>query len=208
MGLTFKNTIKQVYQKRQIVLHHTAGGPDASSAVSWWNTRLGGKGTVATAFVISRDGTLLQAFDPKYWANHIAAPGRRFLDHHSIGIELCNYGPVIPIKGKFYAFVNLKKEVKDVIHYPEGYKGDIVMGKYQKFEYFERYSAEQIKTLKTLVRQLSDEFGIPYAFDLTCKINSKALTGTPGIFTHSSYRIDKSDLHPQLVLGDVADGTL
>lgn len=204
----FKNVIKQVYRKRQIVLHHTAGGPAAPPVVNWWNTRLGGKGTVGTAFVIARDGTLVQAFDPKYWANHIAVPGKRFLEYQSIGIELCNYGPAIPIKGKFYAFVNLKKEIKDVIHYQDGYKGDIVMGKYQKFYYFEKYTEEQLKTLRKLVRQLSDEFNIPYVFDLSCKVNYLALKGTPGIFTHASYRLDKSDLHPQLVLGDVADGIL
>ena len=38
------------------------------------------------------------------------------------------------------------------------------------------------------------------------KLNTQALNGTPGIWTHVSFRADKSDCHPQLSLINLLKG--
>ena len=52
--------------------------------------------------------------------------------------------------------------------------------------------------MRELVRELCARHDIPTAYNPDMwELSKRALTGTPGIFAHCSYRTDKSDIHPQ-----------
>ena len=49
-----------------------------------------------------------------------------------------------------------------------------------------------------LLAFLCDKYSIPSDFKLkSFDVNKDALNGVPGIYSHTSYRPDKSDVHPQ-----------
>jgi len=73
--------------------------------VRWW--REDGH-QVGTAYLIDRDGTVHEAFDPAAWAWQFGlkwpdAKRIRF-ERRYIGIEICSEGGLIESNGKLYAF--------------------------------------------------------------------------------------------------------
>ena len=125
---------KKETNKNTIWLHHTAGGSRPDWTIGGWekdfqkdedgNPKLDSNGNalplrVGTHFVIGRkssstdfplwDGKVLRAFDERYWAYHlgISTKNSEQLNSRSIGIEICNYGPLTLGKDeKFYNYVN------------------------------------------------------------------------------------------------------
>ena len=81
---------RDVVQKHQIVLHHTVGG-SAKSTFEYWE---GDQQCVGTAYIIERDGTVYEVFDPHYWAHHLGlrTANNRAVNQKSIGIELASEG--------------------------------------------------------------------------------------------------------------------
>ena len=77
-----------------------------------------------------------------------------------------------------------------MVEYPEGYRG---------YYGFEKYTDAQIES----TRQLVEFWGNAYDIDLSYKgdqifdIDTRALKGENGVWTHTTVRPDKSDLHPQ-----------
>lgn len=181
VNFPIKNYFQTFQDKTQIVLHHTAGG-SAEGAITWWKTRSGGTGTIATPYVIERNGDIYQLFKPAQWAHHLGVKGKPALDKRSIGIELVCFG-ALQIKNA---------QGKDIIDYgDEGYRGS---------RYFEKYTDAQIESLLVLLPILGGVFDIPVKNALPVNlfsVSSDALAGYPGLYTHASYRSDKSDCHPQ-----------
>jgi len=187
--------IKQVTNKNQIYLHHTAGGNDAYAVYKWWEMN---KERIATHFVIGADGTILQGYDLKYWAFHLGAKESTFnsqgvrwrsLDKQSIGIELCNWGQLTKRDGQYYNYVNGKVDADEVTILDEPFKG---------FSYYHAYTDAQIESLRKLMIYLRKEIGISMPINLghLWDISKEALKGTPGIYTHNSVRRDKNDVYP------------
>lgn len=175
---------KTVTAKKQIVLHHTASGPGVEGDVNWWKST---PDHVATAFIIARDGTIYQLFDPRYWAHHLGlkTANNGELNKGSIGIELDSWGWLKD--GKSYTGT---KVAAPITNYPDGYRGQ---------KQYESYTPAQITALKDLLKYLGSAFDIPlgYKGDIMFGVSQKALAGHPGIWSHSSYRSDKFDVHPQ-----------
>ncbi len=197
---------KEVTSKKQIVLHHTVSGDGITGDLrTWENWR-----TVATAIIMDRDGTINQLFSSKYWAHHLKA-GDSNLDKHSIGIELDNWGGlykgdgnlkqfgkrrdgspnmVRTIKGAFYATYGNEVHCP-ITTYPNGFRG---------YNYFESYTDAQIRTTGELLRLWNQRYNIPltYRSEMWQK-SQNALSGTPGVWAHVSYRNPKAkqDAHPQ-----------
>lgn len=205
------------HPKTQIVLHHSAGWDNARGMFDGWSSD---KQRVATCCGIVDDGTIFQIYDERFWAYHVNVRSKgnktiaedpryaRYCDQHTavlienrtIAVEVCNWGGLKLIGGKYHTWASravnpelYKKDVtvdeKKIIHYTGGFRGS---------EYFERYTDHEIEALWKLIRSWAKRFKISTSikgniFD----INEDALKGTPGIFTHCSYRIDKQDLHPQ-----------
>lgn len=193
--VSFKGFYNAEQTKKQVYLHHTAGAGDGASTFAYWDTN---SENIATCVVISKDGTIVQGFDSKFWAYHLGLKSSHFqglpyinLDKTSIGIEIVNYGYLTEKKGKFYSYTN--KEVKDVCTLDVAYKG---------YKHFENYTDKQIDSVHKLLIHWQDK----YAIDLTYnediwQVTKRALSCKNGVYTHNSVRADKIDVypHPKLI---------
>jgi hypothetical protein len=196
--------IKEATEKKQIVLHHTAGNSSGVGTIRMWDTD--DRGRIATCVTISGkgqskdtyDGEICQAFSSKYWGYHLGIKPdvfkskgllRRALDKHAIGIEICNWGPLDRVNGKFYNYVDREIPADQVTELETPYKGH---------KFYHRYTDAQIES----TRQLLVYWNETYSIDLTYReddmwtVSTSALKGEPGVYTHNSYRKDKSDIYP------------
>ncbi len=196
--------------KKQIVLHHTAGGSSPINVVHGWqfNTE-----RVGTAFVIGgkpsksdthKDGEIFQAFGSKYYAWHIAfskstnnVPAiyhssikETAIAKASIGIEICNWGQLVKdASGVFKNYVNGVIAPEDVVTLDSPFRG---------FLYYHKYTDAQLASVRDLVIHLCNKYNIPKTYNADMfNISTKALDGLSGIFSHTSFRSDKNDCSPQ-----------
>lgn len=195
--------VKKETKKDVIVLHHTAGGHHPIWTVNSWGRD--NRGKIATAYTVggrsvtdgdnSVNGLIVCAFDPKYWAWHLGVKGTNGrLDSKSIGIEICNYGPLkLGKDGVYYNWVNKPMPPSEV--YDLGFM-------WRGYRYFHRYTNEQLNSVYHLMQFISQEFGIdlkshqPWSAQ-SFETSTVALSGAPGVWTHVNYRKDKTDCHPQ-----------
>jgi len=196
--------VNESTEKKQIVLHHTAGNSSAVSTIQNWNTDK--RGRIATCITISGkgnskntyDGEICQAFSSRKWAYHLGVKSDVFrsrglpyknLDSLSIGIELCNWGPLEKRGEKFYNYVDREVPADQVCELETPYKG---------YKYYHAYTDAQIESVRQLLVYWKEVYGI----DITYKediwqVTDRALKGESGVFTHNSYRKDKTDVSPQ-----------
>lgn len=177
---------KAVYQKTNIVLHHTVSST-AMSALSWWEIT---QERIGTAFVIDKDGTIYQAFDPKYWAHHLGLKSNRNIDlnRRSIGIELVNEGPILKSEsGKYWNFTGGAKKVP--------YKGKTIDFRWRGFDTWAVYTEAQYKALDSLLPHLVDKFKMNASFYDGMDFNPVA-PDKATIYSHRNVRPDKTDLSP------------
>lgn len=195
--------VKEVTEKNQIYLHHTAGSASGVSTFSNWMAD--SRGRIATCVCISNtgakegDGVISQGFSSKYWAYHLGVKKEVFeayklpylqLDKYSIGVEICAWGQLTEKDGKFFNYVNRQVPKEEVCTLEERYKGH---------RFFHRYSDEQIRSVENLLKYWNDIYGIPieYNHELMWDVSKEALSGRPGLYTHNSVRRDKIDIFPQ-----------
>jgi N-acetyl-anhydromuramyl-L-alanine amidase AmpD len=208
--ITSGHYFQQVVKKKFIVLHHTAGGYNPENSINGWNTSVAADGhtplPVATAYIIGRkssdghnntdyDGKIYRTFDDKYWAHHLGIKNvqNNRLNQESIAIEICNYGPLTKTAdGRFLTYVNSEVSPDDVVTLSKPYKG---------FIYYEKYTTEQIESMKKLVKYLCDKYSIEIqhgGYDESWfEYNDKFMGDVNGIATHTNFRTDKFDLSPQ-----------
>jgi hypothetical protein len=153
--------------KDTIYLHHTAGGHRPDWTIAGWNSdksTSGAKLRVATSYVIGGlstsdgngewDGTIVRCFPDEMWAHHLGlqAANNEALNRKSIGIELCNYGPLkLSGDGKFYNYVNKQVPASQVIELSKPFKG---------YKYYHKYTDRQIESLRHLLIDLGRRFSI------------------------------------------------
>lgn len=186
--------IRQTHPKTQLFLHFTAGGPSARNVIDYWNRD---EPQIATAYLIDGNtAAVYECFHPDYWSYHLGVKGTKGrLDKRSIGIELCNYGPVINRKGRWYAWPN---DYRSVVIPPERvYSLD---RSFRGFHDFEAFTNEQIAALEPLIEFLVAKYNIPVqaSFDLSWfDFNADVIAdNAPGIWSHGTVRADKLDLYP------------
>lgn len=183
-------------KKTVVFLHHTAG-TSAQGAWAWWNQT---PDRVGTAYLLDRDGTIYECFDPKSWAYHLGVRGDDdSQEKNSIGIELVAAGalrgegknifmPLFPNKA---GSVTIKPDEICKLEKP-WVNGDS----------YHAYTDEQIIALCQLLLKLKSDFPelvYPKAF------TEKELTYNPdviakdfkGIYSHHVVRKDKDDVFPQ-----------
>lgn len=188
---------KQEMPKRIIVLHHTVSGVGVSGDIKWWEQT---PERVATPVIIDREGTVHQIFEPKYWAHHLGIKSWMLkqmgstvsndrLNQISIGIEIDSWGGLVQKNGKYYNFAGGEIPACNVQAYPKGYRG---------YYFYEKYNTAQILALQELLQKYSKDFSISLKYNEDMwDFNSRALRGTWGLWSHTSFRPDKSDCHPQ-----------
>lgn len=181
-------------KKTQIYLHHTAGNGNAVAVSRWWQSNAD---RIATAFVIGNKGTIVQCFSSRHWAYHLGIDGQDFAVHGlryqnlnklSVGIEICNWGPLKHINGKYINYVKGVVDPSEVTVLDKPYKGNVL---------WHKYTDEQIESTRQLLVYLCETYNIPKAYRKEIfAIDPEAFKGTPGIYTHNSVRKDKSDIYP------------
>ena len=81
----------EVTNKKQIVIHHTAGRQDAKGDIAGWRKKTF---PIATHYIIERGGHAEHVFSDKFWSNHIGmhhgSNVRR--NKESLSIELTSMG--------------------------------------------------------------------------------------------------------------------
>lgn len=184
------------YSKTKIVLHHTVGGT-ARSTFDWWTRRKGGAGSLATAFIIGRDGRIYQLFDPKCWAWHCGTGGSR-IERHSIGIELASEGPLtLADDGRLYAFERVTpKTLHSDPQAEPGQSFDAGPDGFRGHRYFDQYSFAQIASCTALVDWLCHACGVPRRTPSDHFGYQKQNLLFEGVIGHHQIRADKSDVHP------------
>lgn len=191
-----KHYYKDQAPKQRIICHHTEGDTAGRGAIEHWKTRTDGRGTVCTPYIIRADGDVLQLFDPKNWAYALGLGSRGFyreLERTSVQIELASWGALVK-KGETFVD-NYNQGVVIPPDQVEMYPMPWRLG----FSYFQKYTPQQIATLVELVQTTAKAFNIPvfYHFSTFFAYNKLALAGTPGLYGHTAFRLDKTDLHPQ-----------
>lgn len=190
-----------VQPKKQIIWHHTAG-MTADGAITWWNQT---PDRVGTAYVIDRDGTIYEVFDPKTWAYHLGVYAKDGGDPHdldekqSIGIELVSAGQLYPDgTGKMVQYpLYPNKAAKNVPNQAEIW--DMGEAGWKGHRYFHSYTDKQVDSLIALTKHLAKEFKINIQKDLTkfWEFNTEVIKHKPeGLYSHSTVRKDKADIIP------------
>ncbi|MCS7074746.1 MAG: peptidoglycan-binding protein [Bacteroidia bacterium] len=198
--------------KRQIVLHHTMGIHRPDYTIDSWNGDE--KGRIAGAFVIggiatapypedrSFDGKIYRAFPEHYWAIHLF-PNEVHnhyleLESQSIAIKFCNFGYLTrSTDGRYLSYLNREIPESEVCMLPQTYKHS---------RFYQKYTDSQLESVKKLILSLANQFSIDVHGDYTEKwfeVNPKALHGVPGLWTHASYRKERTDCFPQPELLDM-----
>jgi N-acetyl-anhydromuramyl-L-alanine amidase AmpD len=185
---------QEEFTKDQIYIHHTAGNGNAVAVAKSWNSN---PERIATAFVIGEDGTIVQCFSSKHWAYHLGLKNSHFsahgvpfkqLDKISIGIEVCNWGPITEKDGKFYNYVGRPMKSEEIVKLDTKFRGH---------QYWHKYHPAQIESLRKLLVYLCETYNIPMDYNEDMwDISKDALRGVRGVYTHVSVRPDKSDMYP------------
>jgi len=190
---------KEQTDKKQIVLHHTVSGQGVEGDIAWWRSTAD---RIGTAIIVGWDGKIYQCFSSKFWAHHLGthASNNRTLNKGAIGIEIDAWGGLVRYKNRWYPAkwdATLKqnvpntnvKPIQNVQVYDHGFKG---------FYGFEKYTDAQIEAVRELLVFWNERYKIPLKYNADMwDLSDKAMSGTPGVWTHVSYRKDKSDCHPQ-----------
>lgn len=204
-------------KKDTIFLHQTAGGSRPDWSIGGWekdfqkddngNPILDGSGNpislkVGTSYVIGRrsstgdslwDGKVIRAFDDKYWAYHLGiSRNSKNLNSRSIGIEICNYGPLKEGKdGRFYNWVNNPVNESDIVELDNPFRG---------FKYYERYTDAQLNSTRNLILYLEKKWGIEIErgiYNENWFNYNDMWFSNGGLRSHTQVRKDKFDIFPQ-----------
>ncbi len=180
----------EIFPKKYIVWHGTEGRTafsdgKATSSIDHWASQ----GTIATAWLIDRDGSIYKTFDDEFWANHVGK-GFQSIDQQSIGIELANELGLYPqSNGK------MKTTFNAYYH-----------GPFFKYEWNDRADAktnpkfwaslsdEQTSALIELTLNICSRFNIqPKLYYPSTEFNPECLNSAT-IICHSNIRSDKTDI--------------
>jgi len=201
--------LKGPTKKEYLFLHHTAGGHNPYQVVTMWNNDT--RGRIGTEFVLggqsvfngdtTHDGKIVQAFPEGAYGWHLGDNGSEYMHSHSVGIEVCNFGPIKD--GKTYT--GGKANPLQVVELNEVFRGH---------KTWHRYSDRQIEVLKSLILYIANRDNIDIHTGLITEIKKKGVKGfefnsdayygkIKGMWTHTNTRKDKSDMFPQQELIDM-----
>lgn len=195
--------IAEEHTKTQIYLHHTAGNPNPFAVFKFWAATperiatcvtVGGNPSANSNWI---DGEVVQGYSSKYWGYHLGLKQNIFsynevpyksLDKISIGIEICNWGPLSFKDGKYYNYVGGVVSPNEVCELSKPFKG---------YKLYHNYTDAQILAVKDLLLLWKEKYNIPLTYNEDIwDISKRALKGEPGVYTHNSVRKDKADVYP------------
>ncbi len=208
----------EVHNKTQIVLHDTVSGRGTNGDFRHWLTT---PQRIATCIIVDWKGVAYQCFSSKYYAYHLGIKGRLFkkfdlpyqnLNKSSIGIEIDAWGQLLLIGSKFYNWFGKEVDKDRVTVYEKPYRTYMSGNFFEKncmlgepCHFYERYTEEQIETVKNLMHHFRVRYGIHLGYNEDMwDLSKNALSGKGGIWAHTSFRESgKADCHPQTELIDM-----
>ena len=185
-------------QKKGVCLHHTASGGDARAVRRVWDGD--NRGRVATHFIIGSDGLILQTMPLENWAYHIAMSRMGFSSGHNnminssyIGIEICNWGYLEEKNGRFYNYLDREVPPSEAVRLDKPFR---------KYQYWHKYTDEQVESVQYLLKYLTDAFGFIYEKDIPLnewwlELSFDAMRGDRVLTTHTNFEVGKWDCSPQ-----------
>jgi len=194
-------------KKTKICIHHTVGGT-AKSTIDYWNST---PDRVAVSYVIERDGTIYEAFDPKYWAYGLGLKPEECIvpdkysipvasiEKSTIGIELASEGALIYNDDKLHNF-RLGNIYKGT--------GYIKLDKvWRGYQYFDQYEPAMLNSLYGLIDYLMVKFPTIERKVLSTynTIDVSKFETFSGVFGHYHIRTTKTDPHLQFSWEDVSN---
>lgn len=194
-----------------IFLHHTAGWHNPYKTVDHWGRD--SRGRVATEFVLGGqkitdgnddyDGVMVQAFPEGGYGWHLGKTGNGFMNRHSLGIEINNFGYLTK---DLKTYAGQKAHESQVCTLKEPFRG---------YTHWHNYSTRQIEELEKWLRYVAErdnvdiriglvqwikKFGPNKAFEF----QEDAYYGkVKGLLTHTNVRRDKFDCYPHPDLIDM-----
>jgi N-acetyl-anhydromuramyl-L-alanine amidase AmpD len=187
------------HAKQRIVLHFTAGNLRSDMQSLTQQSR-----HVSVPFVIARDGTIYQLFPSKFWSGHLGeGVGNKKgtgnpQDKATIGIELSNYGFLVPQGGNLETiYSRIKDPNTGKVSAPDPYCPLDNKQAYTKIDqpfreqsFYPSYTAAQIDSLIVLLRFLTTKYNVPRAFLPEDKryTTFNDLVNFKGIVSHINYR--------------------
>ncbi len=195
-------------EKKTFVIHYSSGWDNARGMYNGWaKDKLG---RVSTAYGIEDKGEIYRGFDASKnygFAIYVQSPNNhlpnslkqfktkkhdKVLNSQAIQVEVCNWGWLREKGNKFYSWTGIEIAGEKTVYYPDGYRGQHI---------FERITQDEINALQTLImyHAIADDLRLKYNPDMW-DISERAIRGAEGIWSHTSYRTDKFDIHPQAEL--------
>jgi hypothetical protein len=194
--------------KHWIIWHHTAGWDNPYQVIDLWASDRRAK--VGTEYVIGGqhpftesdkyDGMIVQAFPEGGYAWHTGT-GMNELHIQSVGIELCNIGPIK--NGKTYVDTDIKPS--QICTLDKAFRGTAQ---------YHKYSDKQLHALGTLTVHLANKYNIDLHEGLYKWVKDKGAAGFDmvnqgyankhkGLYSHTNLTMGKSDCFPQPELIDL-----
>jgi N-acetyl-anhydromuramyl-L-alanine amidase AmpD len=193
---------EEKFKKERIVLHHTVG--NIAGDIGSLTSRK--RGLVSVPFVIARDGTVYRLHNPSFWSNHLglAAVGNpeNDQDKMTIGIELSNYGALVPILGNMETVYSRQLDGAGVakidVYCSQAERQAYIKSEkvYRGYQYFATFTNAQYNSLILLLRYLTLKYGIARNFlpESTRYDIVQDVLEFSGIVSHVNYRADKNDI--------------
>ena len=207
-------------KKEYLFLHFTAGWENPYRVVDDWNSDT--RGQIGTQFVIGGrncqtlvdkyDGEIVECMKYENYAWHLGV-GNSALHRNSIGIEVCNFGPLNRVLNDYYSWANKRVVESEVIDLKKDFRGK---------RYFHKITNDQLHALNFLISKIAKDTGIDVtkgmkerikklgdwkAFDYDPSIQSGNLKG---LFCHTNVsgpnkwkNFEKWDWFPQPELIDL-----
>ncbi|GAB3929599.1 caspase family protein [Larkinella terrae] len=196
------------HPKQRIVLHFTAGNLRSDMQSLTQQDR-----HVSVAFVVARDGTIYQLFPSKFWSGHLGeGVGNKKgtgnpQDKATIGIEISNYGFLVPRDGNLETIYSRSKDPSTgKIGAIDAYCPLTNTAAYQKVNvpfreqsFYATFTPEQYDSTIILLRFLTAKYAIPRQFLPENKrfLTTEDVLNFKGIVSHINYRSSgKWDIGP------------
>jgi N-acetyl-anhydromuramyl-L-alanine amidase AmpD len=183
------------HPKDMIMLHFTAGSTVSGAVSSWTSQNI----QIGTPYILDKDGTIYQTFDPKCWAYHLGVVGPKAQNHkhdkRSVPIEIINMGPLKLKMDTLYSWPNNYGQKFCRLNETSKY----VKVSYRGFDYYEAFTISQKTALVELVKKISTDFNIPVTLPPAGKREEFDLDfydTWKGVASHQNFRSDKFDIGP------------
>lgn len=201
-------------KKEYLFLHFTAGWENPYNVVNDWNNDT--RGSIGTQFVIGGrncqtlvdkyDGEIVECMNYKNYAWHLGI-GNVHLHRNSIGIEVCNFGPLTKVGSDYFSWANKRVVPSEIVQLAKDFRG---------YKAFHKITNDQLHAMNFLIAKIAKDTGIdptkglkerlkkmdPYkAFGYDPEIKTGAIKG---LFCHTNVSgpnkwggFSKWDLAPQ-----------